>query len=156
MIYVECYAHFTLVQSITDIPKREINHARGKPDICRRLRKRQNGKGLVDEDPRAPQPGYMEKMRIEEDLPLHGIRVLYDNHNNNYLFVLCPKLGGWIIRATKEAKIDIQKYNLPNNPQRLHKFLEGRTKLDKFERLIKDLKEKSKMLKTLAKLIRER
>jgi len=156
MIYVECYAHFTLVKSITDIPKKEIIRVFGRGRVCTNLQKNQNSKGLVDEDPGWHQPGYMEKMMIKEDLPLHGIRVLYDNHNNNYLFVLCPKLGGWIIKATKEAKIDIQKYNLPNNPQRLHKFLEGRTKLDKFEKLIKDLKEKSKMLKTLAKLIRER
>jgi len=154
MIYVECDPDFVLVKSITNIPKREINHARGKPDICRKLRKKQNSKGLVDEDPMCSQPKYVEKMKVEEDLSPHGIKILYDSSNNNYLFVLCPRLEEWILKATKEAKIDIKKYGLPNDEEELHKIINIR--IDKFEKLIKDLKEKSKMLKTLAKLIRER
>ena len=154
MIYVECDPDFVLVKSITDIPKREIVHEGGKGNVFKKLKKNQNSKGLVDEDPMCSQPKYVEKMKVEEDLSPHGIKILYDNSNNNYLFVLYPRLEGWILKATKEAKIDIKKYGLPNDEEKLHKIINIR--IDKFEKLIKDLKEKSKMLKTLAKLIRER
>jgi len=154
MIYVECKPDFVLVKSITDISKREIVHEGGKGKVCKKLEKSQNSKGLVDEDPMRSQPKYVvEKMKVEEDLSPHGIKILYDN-SNNYLFVLYPRLEGWILKATKEAKIDIKKYGLPNDEKKLHKIINIR--IDKFEKLIKDLREKSKMLKTLAKLIRER
>ena len=154
MIYVECKPDFVLVKSITNISKREIVHEGGKGKVCKKLEKSQNSKGLVDEDPDRPQPKYVEKMKVKENLSAHGIMVLYDNSNNNYLFVLYPRLEEWILKATKEAKIDIKKYGLRNNEKDLHKYINLR--IDKFEKLIKDLKEKSKMLKTLAKLIREK
>ncbi|MDL1956249.1 MAG: hypothetical protein LWW95_04240 [Candidatus Desulfofervidus auxilii] len=152
MIYVECDPDFVLVKSITNISKREIIHEGGKGNVCKKLKKNQNSKGLVDEDPISSQPKYVEKMKVEENFSAHGIKVLYDNSNNNYLFVLCPRLEEWILRATKEAKIDIKKYGLPNDAEKLHKIINIR--IDKFERLIEDLKEKSKMVKTLRKLIK--
>ena len=153
MIYVECNPDFALIKSF-GIPKKNIIHAKNKSEVCKKLKKNGNSKGLVDEDPDSPQPSYMRKLEIKEDLPNHKLKLLINRSNDSNLIVVCPTLEAWILKATKEAKIDIKKYGLPNNAEKLHKIINIR--IDKFEKLIKDLKEKSKMLKTLAKLIREK
>jgi uncharacterized protein (UPF0335 family) len=54
----------------------------------------------------------------------------------------------------KEAKIDIKIYNLPDDGERLHK--EININMDKFEKLMTDLKGKGKMMKALEKSIKDR
>ncbi len=73
---------------------------------------------------------------------------------NNDLIVLCPRLEEWLLKATKDAQIDIKRYNLPDDSEHLHK--EINLNIDKVEKLIKDLKVKSKMMKALKKSIKER
>lgn len=151
MIYVECKPDFTLVKSITNIPKRKIIHElKGKSEVCNRLAKRRNCKGLVDEDPLSTQPRYIKKVKLENDLFQYGLKVFYDEHNKNYLLLLCPKLEDWILKAAQEADLNVKNYFLPNTPEKLHSVIN--VNLDKFERLLKDLKD-CKRLKTLGKLL---
>lgn len=77
-----------------------------------------------------------------------------DNSNDNDLIVLCPRLEEWVLKATKEAEIDITRYNLPDDGDKLHRMIN--INIDKFEKLITDLKEKSLMMKALEKSIKER
>ena len=151
MIYVECKPDFTLVKSLTKIPKREIVHEiKGKPEVCKRLERQRTCKGLVDEDPLSTQPPYMKKVRLEKDLFQHELKVFYDESNSNYLFLLCPRLEEWILKAAKEAELNMKKYFLPTTPEKLHR--EINLNLSKFERLLEDLKD-SKRLKTLRELL---
>ncbi len=57
-----------------------------------------------------------------------------------------------MLKAASEAKINIKKYNLPDDGERLHKVIN--LNIDKFERLVKDLKGKSRMMKALEKSIK--
>lgn len=150
MIYVECKPDFALVKSVTKIPKREIVHEINKPEVCKRLGRQRNYKGLVDEDPSSPQPPYVRKMNLENNLPKDELKVLYDGPRDNRLIVLCPRLEEWILKAAREANLNMKKYSLSNTPEKLHR--EINLNLDKFERLLEDLKD-TKRLKTLKKLL---
>lgn len=151
MIYVECKPDFTLVKSLTKIPKREIVHEiKGKPEVCKRLERQRNCKGLVDEDPLSVQPPYMKKVRLENDLFQYELKVFYDESNSNYLFLLCPRLEEWILKAAQDANLNVEKYSLPNAPEKLHRVIN--LDLSKFEKLLEGLKD-SKRLKTLRELL---
>jgi hypothetical protein len=151
--YTECKPDSALVRTL-GIPKKEIIHLAGKPNVCKRLENRENCRGLIDEDPFSVQPPYLKKLQVKEDLSGYGLKILDDNYHNNDLIILCPRLEEWVLKAVKEAKIDIKKYNLPDDGERLHKKIN--ISIDKFEKLIKDLKGKSKMMKALEKSIKNR
>jgi len=140
------------VKSLTSITRREITHEfKGKGEICNRLRKQTNCKGLLDEDPYSGQPRYLKEARLEDDLTEHDIKVLHHGQTNNRLIVICPRLEEWILGAAREAGVDVRKYGLPNNAGQLHK--EINIVLDKFEKLLADLKDLSNRLKTLKRLL---
>lgn len=148
MIFVECNADKILVRSL-GLRKKEIRHAYNKGNVCKKLEKSRNNKGLVDEDPGSVQPSYIDKLRlitIEDE-----IKVLYDSKTKNYLLVLCPRLEEWILDLTKELKVNLHKYNLPEDASNLHKTLN--TRLDYFWNLISDIKNKSSKLKTLKRFL---
>lgn len=152
MIYTECKPDSSLVR-ILGIPKKQIIHLGGKPEVCKQLEKREEWKGLVDEDPFSVQPSYLKKLPVKEDLPTYGLKILSDNSKNNDLIVLRPRLEEWVLKATEEAGIDIKRYNLPDDGDQLHKVIN--LDLRKFERLVNDLKGKSKMLEALEIAIKD-
>lgn len=148
MIFVECKPDRVLVGSITGIPKRKIRHAGNKPRVCKELEKRRNCRGLVDEDPWSVQPPYLKSMVVVEDLSSFGIRVLYDGSRGNCLVVLCPRLEEWILKAVKEAKIDLRRYGLPRDVEKFHREVKN-VGLVKFEKSISDLKGHSERIEKL-------
>jgi hypothetical protein len=152
MIYTECKPDSSLMR-ILGIPNRQIIHLQGKPEVCKQLEKRERFIGLVDEDPFSVQPSYLKRLPVKEDLPSCGLKILNDTYKNNDLIILCPRLESWILKVAKEAGIDIKRYNLPNSEEKLHK--EINTDLRKFERLLNDLKGKSRMMDALEKAIME-
>ena len=154
MIFVECKPDLALVKSLTNISRRGITHEfKGKGEICNRLKKQTNCKGLIDEDPSSGQPRFVKEARLENDLSEHDIKVLRHSSTDNHLIVLCPRLEEWTLNAAREARIDVRKYNLPNDAARLHR--EINISLDKFEDLLEDLRDSSDRLKTLKRLLEE-
>ena len=151
MIYVECKPDSKLVKSITNVSKRGIVHESNKFEVCRRLEKRKSCTGLIDEDPLSVQPRYIRKTRLENDLSEHDIKVLHHSSTDNRLIVLRPRLEEWVLKAAKEAGIDVRKYDLPNDAAKLHRHIN--ISLDKFENLLEDLKDSSSRLKTLKRLL---
>ena len=152
MIYVECKPDETLVKALGILGKK-IEHRSGKGSICKRLEKSGNSKGLVDEDPLSAQPSYIRKLKLHSHQ--HDIKLLYDKKANNYVIVLCPNLEEWILKATKEAKVNTKNYNLPDNTDELHKILN--TKIGKFTNLLQNLKKKkSRLLKTLEDFVKNK
>ena len=145
MIYLECKPDKALASAL-GIPRREISHERGKTKICKKLEKNSYSIGLVDEDPLGTQPRYIGKLRLHSSK--HGIKVLQDEKNNNYMIVLRPALEGWILEVVKKAKMDISAYGLPSEPDQFHSSIN--TRLENFKRLLEDLiKQKSVMIITL-------
>ncbi len=52
MIYVECNPDLTLVQALTQLPRRGIAHElKGKYEVMKRLRSARNARAMVDEAP---------------------------------------------------------------------------------------------------------
>mgnify|MGYP000307963816 CR=1 FL=1 len=153
MIYTECKHDSSLMLTL-GIPKRQIIHLQGKPEVCKQLEKRERFLGLIDEDPFSVQPSYLKRLAVKEDLPNYGLKILKDITKHNVLIILSPRLEGWILKAAKEAGIDITRYNLPNSEEKLHE--EINSDLRKLERFLDDLKGKSKMIEALEKATRER
>jgi len=152
MIYVECSTEEVLIRSIVNIPKSEIKHQSGRSKVIKQLERHTNCIGLVDEDPGSHTPQYIKQLKIEIDLPEYQIQLLYDKSRDNKLLVLQPRFEDWILKAAEEAKVDIEKYQMPNDGIRLHKIINYR--LDKVQILIEDLKVKSIRLQKLGKLIK--
>jgi hypothetical protein len=141
MIYVECYSDEVLVNSL-GVRRKMIKHSFGKSEVCKNLQKTKRCMGLVDEDPLSIQPSYISGLnQLSKD---QNIKLLYDKKRQHYLIVLCPTLEEWLLKAVKEAGID--------NVEELHKIGSNKSKLKNLEKLIKDTKPKSKMLKSLKDL----
>lgn len=152
MIYLECNPDKALVMAM-GVHKKEIYHSGGKSNVCKNLAKNRKSIGLVDEDPYSPQPSYIGKLKIKSNE--QAIKLLYDENARNYLIILCPKLEDWILKAAKEAKVNVEDYSLPDDASELHEIIN--IKPEKFLRLIEDLKKKkSKMLKNLETLLKTR
>jgi hypothetical protein len=144
MIYLECDPDKALVKAL-GMANKEIKHVYSKGNVCNRLAKSRDAKGLVDEDPASPQPAYIGKLKLH--LHQRDIKLLQEDKTQNRLIVLCPRLEEWILKAAREAKVDIQDYGLPNEARQLHEIINIR--VEGLEKFIKSIKDKSKMLKTL-------
>jgi hypothetical protein len=151
MIYTECKPDSSLVR-ILGIPKKHIIRQQGKPEVCKQLEKRENLLGMVDEDPFSVQPSYLKRLPVKEDLPTYGLKILNDTSKHNDLIILSPRLEEWILKAAKDAGVDIKRYKLPDDGEQLHKVIN--LDLKKFDRLVNDLKDKSEMIKALERAIK--
>ncbi|MDK2781940.1 MAG: hypothetical protein PWR13_968 [Archaeoglobi archaeon] len=150
LLYVECHPDTVLVRTL-GIPRREIRHVHSKGNVCNRLSKSENSKGLLDEDPYSSQPNYLKKLRLVDERD--DLKLLMDNRNSNKVIVVCPTLEGWIIATSKEAGINLRDFSLPDDPHGLHKIIN--LNLDKFEALVKELLGKSQRMDTLKRFLTE-
>lgn len=148
MIYLECNTDEILARSLS-LPRKEIRHLRNKGEVCKRLQRSANCKGLVDEDPGSPQPRYIGGLRAVSEK--YGVKHLYDEKAKNSLIVLCPRLEEWILRAAKESKADLAKYGLPEDADILHGI---RIEQENFKQFVKSIGSHSKMLNELKRLIK--
>ena len=147
-IYVECKPDYTLVKSITTIPKKLITHAGNKSEVCKNLKKLEMCIGRVDEDFQCT--AFILCRTGLEDLTSYELKVLHDPSRDNYVIVICPRLEDWILKTAQVTNVDVMKYGLPSDGENLHKRINGN--LDRFENLIKDLENCSRV-KNLRKLI---
>ncbi len=113
MIYLECDPDKALVQTL-GLPAKEIKHVYSKGNVCNKLAKSSQSKGMVDEDPLSSQPSYIEKLRLQSHE--HQIKILYDEKAQNRLIVLCPRLEEWVLRAAQDAGVNIQTTDCQTMP----------------------------------------
>jgi len=148
MVYlVECEADKALVKILTSASKRDVIHGGDKGGVLKSLLNwYESSTGMIDEDPGRAQPRILQKFREERLLADYGLKILHHTAKNNHLIVICPRLEEWILGAAREADIDPERYNLPNDPVRLHAQIN--IQIDKFEKLVKGLV-KSTRLKEL-------
>jgi len=151
-VYVECYPDLALVKNITSVSPKKICHVGSKGNVCNRLDKDSNSIGIIDEDPNCTQPALLDRMKLIKNLPGFQLKVLKDTLKNNYLIIVCPSLEGWIIDENKQ---EVKKHGLPDDVIELHKKISHRKGegIDKFKKLINNLKKKSDRLKKLGRLI---
>lgn len=153
MYLVECKPDSILVEYLASASRRSIRHTGGKFELLKILADRETGaKGLIDEDPGSYEPPHLERFRVRYNLTNHGFKVLHYESRNNVLIVLCPRLEEWVLKAAKEANVDVRAYGLPIDASELHEWINIRIK--GFERLVEDLKGKSSAVKSLERYLR--
>lgn len=155
MFVVECTPDVTLVTTLTSVSKRRVDHVHGRSRVLRRLvRNYENSIGMVDEDPNRAHSHDWQKFREIEFSERDRLRILYQNRRNNRLIVLCPRLEDWIIEASREVNMDLNRYNLPNEPDELHEIVNLR--IEEFQQLIEELMQRSNRIRALRIRLRER
>jgi hypothetical protein len=148
MFVVECTPEVTLVTSLTSVSRRKVDHVGGRSRVVRKLvRNYKNSTGIVDEDPNRVHSHYMQRFGEIEFLRRERFRILHHNRRNNRLIVICPRLEDWIIEASREANIDLNRFNLPNDPLEMHEIINIR--IERFQRLVEELKVRSNRVKAL-------
>jgi len=157
MLFVECKADLTLVKALSNAPIKGIMHAGNKSGVLSKLvRARgrpnyQNSIGMIDQDPGSSQSSDLKKFIEVKRYTELEINLFRYKWLNNHLVMLCPRLEEWIIAASREAGVNLSKYNLSTNADMLHEVIN--INLGKFESLLDELKVKSKRVKKLANCI---
>ena len=139
MIIVECDPDEFVVKSIVpEVPKRWIKHGGNKSEVLKKVRKRQDAIGIVDEDPDGTQPREMKRY-IKKDAR-DTIELLRRKEEARTLIQLSPNIEGWLILRAKQNKISLQNYNLPDDWKKMHDIRCIEEKPD-FQRFVKELVE---------------
>ncbi len=96
------------------------------------------------------------KSNILESVGIFSLPFVNENLKDIIRFenMLCPKLEDWILEAAREAGVNVNVYDLPDEAKRLHSMIN--TNLKKLESLLDTLKDKSKMLKTLENVLKSK
>ena len=119
MIAVECYADVKLVR-ILGVGKKQIRHMGGKGNIFNKLKKEDNGTGLVDQDPDSAQPGEFNKYRKVaegEGLALYA----HQNASEKRVIIICPRLEDWLISRAQAAGVKPEDFGLEKDARALHR-----------------------------------
>ena len=132
MIFVECKPDFSLARLF--VQRKEIKHAGNKSE------------GIIDEDPGKPYPSLFQNFSLKNSFDDAKIKI-YEAKNGSKLILLSPMLEKWIIDAAKESKVNIKKFNLPEDENELHEIINANIK--RFEMLLKELISKSTRLNCL-------
>ena len=140
MLYVEGRADAVLARRL-GVPRREIADGEDKGGVLKRLLQQRDCTGLVDEDPRSPQPGLLNRTAevTTDDLRRLGLRLYRHGERGNTLIMLCPKLEDWLIEAARLANLRVndRRYALPTESNSLRAELKVHP--EKLDRLLDDL-----------------
>lgn len=90
---------------------------------------------MIDEDPGAAQPAYLQELHLMSDE--HGVRILRDDKRDHRVIVLQPRLEEWIIATAAAARLAPEDSGLSAQANELHKEINFR--LAAFARLIRAL-----------------
>lgn len=151
-LLVECRPDWTMIETLTLTPKRDILHVGNKSGVIKRLVKHyDDSKGVVDEDPGRPTSRFFQRFEELSGFDGCSLRVLRYTKRNNYLIVLSPRLEEWLLGAAKECSVRLRTYGLPEEPVRLHELINFR--LDRVERLVVDPKGRSVRLRSLCRIL---
>lgn len=137
-VYVECNADQALVECLY-VPVKCIDHSRNKGNVSNKLQASFGAIGLVDQDPKAVQPKYLDS--LQRDITVNstelGFEIRRDEVRNNVLIVLIPNLEKMLLKCANDSAVEIVKFNLLNEPKLLHDI--AISKIPELRRFIKEL-----------------
>lgn len=134
MLLVECTPDETIARKL-GCHRRACLHLNDKGRVCRRMQRLMAIKGLVDEDPGAAQPGYINSLVVSSDE--HDICCLDDRPRQNRLIILRPRLEEWLIRTSYAAGVAMDEFGLSLRGNELHREIISR--IPALERLLDKL-----------------
>ena len=135
-IHYECRPEECLLGNLGMGNRLELHH-NGSGGICELLSKEKNLLGWIDQDPTANHHPYYKAMCAKPVSDKLGLIYCYDAKRNNKLIIVKPKLEDWIIGAANSKGINLEDYELSNDPDELHKLINFR--ISKFQELLHKL-----------------
>ena len=126
-IHVECKPDELLVLKL-GFKRKKVTHYQGKSSVFKKISKSENQLALVDEDPGSTKTTYEKNLKFVKES--QGI-TFYTDKSKNKIFVLKGKLEDWIIDICQIQKIELTKFGLPDDPDKLHDVINQR--LNKFQ-----------------------
>ena len=135
-VYTEGKADRSLIICL-GVKNGSVQTGRYKKGVLKRVAEESDVLGLVDQDPLTIQNYRKDMFDFQLIEKRHKIESYKHKHTESQLVVLCPDLESWILKASKNSKIEVTTYNLPGNSSTLHQIINNR--LPNFERLIREL-----------------
>ncbi len=162
IVYVECKPDHTLARKLLH-KDADIVHSGNKPGVIRALLKERQGchkevVGMIDDDPDSPQPAllkssFMDDQRFESLQHLY-VKTLKGCGKEIRLIVIKENLEDWILKASGECRVDVEKFGLSKSVNWLHAIINS--KLNLFEQLIDELIDKKcKRLEELGQVLNQ-
>jgi len=132
-VFVECKPDMELIKFIVAIRGLRVDliHSSNKSKVLKNTLKNAGSVGIIDEDPRSPQPGFLRKfkeIRKDNDLMIR----IYRGPNGSILIELRPRLEEWLLRLCSFSGINPDKYGFPSDSGLFKKIINQ--KLGNFER----------------------
>lgn len=154
-IFHECFNDRAFLLGL-GVPAERLKRAHrfGKGNVCNALEKNRDCMGLVDEDPQAAQPGYINRLSPLTTANLQNVRIFSDNGRNNVVIVVSPDIERYIMRVAKIVKVDMTQYDVPNDLKKLHDLGKDDRGMEKIRGLISRLAELSRELQALRSYLR--
>jgi hypothetical protein len=135
-IHYECRPEECLLTNL-GFGKYLDRHHNGSGGICELLSREKNLFGWIDEDPTANHHPYYRSMYANSKSDKFGLRYCYDPQKNNKLIIVKPKLEDWLITISQKAGVNLNDFELSEDPDELHKIINF--KISKFQEVLHTL-----------------
>lgn len=154
MIFLECNNDELLIKSLGFFRK-QIFHVFNKGQVVKRVGKETRAIGIIDKDLDRDRPKEMDDY-VEVKDNRTGDIILFQKKDDKWkrLIQIAPYLEGWLLNRAKRNKINPKKFNLPDDPEKLHNT--PRLKKDRnFQKFLEKLIETDSEIHTFKKWIEE-
>ena len=152
MIIVECFADEFLIKSM-GFPQKKIKHEGGKGNVVKAVEKSEKAIGIIDEDPESSNPKEMSYYISENSSDTIKLMKRQDNSGNK-IVEISDYLESWLIKRAQHNGISLDKYNLPDNPIKMHDIIHIERNIN-FQKFIDELINVDTEIHTLKKWIKE-
>ena len=158
--YVEDVAHRELILVLTKVSeKRVIYKEMNKTKVLKALieESEEHIAGVVDEDPDKSQPPLLRNFEEFANDERANIRIL--RLNEVKLIILRPRFEEWILKVARNSRLDVKKYGLPEDADKLHERLKPKRLREqkihkKFREFLGDLTDRHE-LRTLLSFLQD-
>ena len=152
MISVECYADEYLIKSL-GFPSGKIKHEGGKGNVVKAVKKSDKAIGIIDEDPESANPGEMSYYVAEDSSDNIKLMQRQDKRANT-IVEISDFLESWLLKRAQHNGISLDKYNLPDDPKKMHDILHIERNIN-FQDFIEELIKVDTEIHTLKKWIKQ-
>ena len=137
-IVLECKPDQTLAE-VLGYTRKDITHQNSRGHVINYLKKRGQGIGIVDEDPRSAKPTFFYEFKRETAEHL-GVESHYHPKEKIRLIILKPQLEEWVIMAARRSEIRLSDFFRDcHTANDLHDVINPR--LLRFEQMLRHMRE---------------
>jgi hypothetical protein len=130
IIYGECNTECLFSKVVLGI---KAKHLKGRDKIVSRIIKESNVIGIIDEDPGKPTGSYLKQIRSTQPISFANINIDLRKIKSGFIIEIKPDFENWLFNLSKKSNINLEEFNLPNNPYRLHDLISVKGRFEKLE-----------------------